>query len=82
MEGETLEFRKIEERCTELKTWIVTNAPECVMESKHLVDGSQERGYWAHGYLNGLLDVLRLFSRGMAEQPFGRGKDLSKRRAA
>jgi hypothetical protein len=25
-------------------------------------EGSEERGYWAHGYLSALLDVLRLFS--------------------
>jgi|HubBroStandDraft_6_1064221.scaffolds.fasta_scaffold19800_2 hypothetical protein len=29
---------------------------------KHLEEGSEERGYWAHGYLSALLDVLRLFS--------------------
>jgi hypothetical protein len=33
------------------------------MEERHLQEGSEERGYWAHGYLSALLDVLRLFSR-------------------
>jgi hypothetical protein len=64
MESESLEFRKIEDRCRELGHWILNNAPQCVTDEKHLVEGSQERAYWAHGYLTAMLDVLRLFSRG------------------
>jgi hypothetical protein len=64
MEDESLEFRKIEYRCRELKSWILKNAPQCVNEEKHLVEGSQERAYWVHGYLTALLDVMRLFSKG------------------
>lgn len=63
MESECLEFRKIEDRCRELKKWLLTNAPECMLEEKHLMKDSQEHGYWAHGYLSGLLDVLRLFTK-------------------
>ena len=38
-------------------------ALQCVTEQKHLQEGSLERGYWAHGYLSALLDVMQLFSR-------------------
>jgi hypothetical protein len=65
MENEAVEFRKIEDRCRELKRWLAVNAPQCLMEEKHLLDGTEERAYWAHGYLTGLLDVQRLFSRGI-----------------
>lgn len=68
MENEVQEFRKIMDRCTELKHWISRNAVKCLMEEKHLIEGTPERGYWAHGYLTGLQDVLRLFSRGLAEE--------------
>jgi hypothetical protein len=68
MENEALEFRKIDERCKELKHWLAVNAPQCLMEEKHLQEGTYERAYWAHGYLAGLLDVQRLFSRGMETQ--------------
>lgn len=63
MDVENLEVSKIEDRCNELKQWIATCAPQCLIEEKHLVEGSRERGYWAHGYLTALLDVLRLLSR-------------------
>lgn len=66
MENEAVEFRKIDDRCKELKHWIARNAPQCLIEEKHLMEGTQERAYWAHGYLTGLMDVLRLFSRGMS----------------
>lgn len=66
MNDECLEFRKIEDRCRELKKWILSNAPQCVTEERHLVEGSDEKGYWAHGYLSALLDVVRLFSRDIA----------------
>lgn len=81
MENEIQEFRKSEERCTELKTWILRNAPQCVTEEKHLVEGSQERAYWAHGYLTGLQDVMRLFSKDIAVPEYGR-QNTSGRRAA
>ena len=28
-----------------------------------MAEGSEERGYWAHGYLSALQDVVVLFSR-------------------
>jgi hypothetical protein len=71
MDVENLEIRKIEDRCKELKMWIATTAPECFMEEKHLIEGSRERGYWAHGYLTALLDVLRLLSRERFLRMFG-----------
>ena len=63
MENEALEFRKIDDRCRELKKWILENAPQAAEEEKQLVEGSEEQAYWAHGYLSALLDVKRLFSR-------------------
>ena len=78
MENEALEFRKIDDRCKELKHWLAINAPQCLMEEKHLQEGSQERAYWAHGYLTGLMDVQRLFSRGMENS----GSHESSRKAA
>ncbi len=63
MADECLEFRKIEGRCRELKEWISHQAPQCFQEQKHLEEGSEERGYWAHGYLSALQDVVQLFSR-------------------
>ena len=82
MEDESQEFRKINDRCRELKHWIVTNAPQCITEEKHLVEGSPERGYWAHGYLSALLDVVRLFSRGMPAQRYGDEGTSTSRHAA
>ncbi len=82
MESESHEFRKMEDRCRELKTWILSNAPQCVTEEKHLVEGSQERAYWAHGYLTALLDVMRLFSKDISTQRYGNGDTSSSRHAA
>jgi hypothetical protein len=82
MESESLEFRKIEGRCKELKTWILSNAPQCVTEEKHLVEGSQERAYWAHGYLTALLDVLRLFSKDVSGRQYSDEDGYSSRHAA
>lgn len=73
MEDESLEFRKIEDRCAELKNWILKNAPQCVTEERHTVNGTQEQAYWAHGYLSGLLDVMRLFSRDVTAPHCGDG---------
>jgi len=81
MEDESQEFRKINERTTELKHWIFNNAPQCITEEKHLIEGSEERGYWAHGYMTALFDVLRLFSRDTMSQNFG-GDHARSRRAA
>lgn len=58
---------KIEDRCSELQNWILHNAPHCMDEEKQLVEGSDERAYWAHGYMSALADVLRLFARGRAK---------------
>jgi len=81
MENESQEFRKINERTAELKHWIFNNAPQCITEEKHLIEGSEERGYWALGYMTALFDVLRLFSRGTVSQNFG-NKEARTRRAA
>jgi hypothetical protein len=72
MADECIEFRRIEDRCRELREWIHNKAPQCAAEQKHLEEGSQERGYWAHGYLTALQDVVRLFSKEAAtEQEYG-----------
>jgi hypothetical protein len=63
MADESLEFRKIEDRCRELKEWISDRAPQCLTEQRHLEEDSSERGYWAHGYLSALQDVVGLFSK-------------------
>lgn len=63
MADESLEFRKIENRCKELREWISHRAPQCLTEQKHLEEGTDERGYWAHGYLAALTDVVQLFTR-------------------
>jgi hypothetical protein len=63
MDVESTEIRKIQDRCNELKQWIAENAAQCLIEERHLQEGSRERGYWAHGYQTALLDVLRLFGR-------------------
>jgi hypothetical protein len=67
MADESPEFRRIEDRCRELRKWILHKAPQCATEQKHLEEGSEERGYWAHGYLSALLDVLRLFTSDAAD---------------
>jgi hypothetical protein len=82
MDGECVEFRKIEDRCRELKRWILANAPQCVTEERHLELNSQEQGYWAHGYLSALLDVLRLFSREMPGQQRDEGDGSPAKRFA
>jgi hypothetical protein len=77
MDVQTVEETKIEDRCKELKQWIATCAPECLIEEKHLVEGSRERGYWAHGYLTALLDVLRLLSRERIHRMMARGQKFA-----
>ena len=75
MADECIEFRKIEDRCRELKKWIHDKAPQCAAERKHLEEGSQERGYWAHGYLSALQDVVQLFSReDRPDEEYGSGQ--------
>ena len=68
MADECIEFRKIEGRCKELREWITHKAPQCLTEQKHLEEGTDERGYWAHGYLTALTDVVRLFTRDCAAE--------------
>ncbi len=63
MQTETCVLPKIEDRCSELQNWILHNAPQCMYEDKQLVEGSQERAYWAHGYMTALYDVLQLFAK-------------------
>lgn len=83
MSDECLEFRKIEDRCRELRDWIYHQAPQCLTEQKHLEESSQERAYWAHGYMNALLDVLRLFSRStLSGEAYDGGETSSQRYAA
>jgi hypothetical protein len=79
MADECLEFRKIENRCSELRQWIQHKAPQCLTDQKHLEEGSHERGYWAHGYMSALQDVVRLFSR---ESLPAEGYDAGQRYAA
>ena len=79
MADECIEFRKIENRCRELKDLIRQTAPNCLTEQKHLEEGSEERGYWAHGYLCALQDVVLLFSR---ESLSDQGYDADQRYAA
>lgn len=75
MADECLEFRKIEGRCKELREWIEHRAPHCLTEQKHLQQGSQERGYWAHGYMSALQDVVRLFSKeSLSDQEYKAGQ--------
>ena len=82
MADECIEFRKIEDRCRELREWILHKAPQCASEQKHLEEGSQESGYWAHGYLSALLDVMRLFLRDVPDLRHGNGKTSRSRYAA
>jgi hypothetical protein len=75
MSDECLEFRKIEGRCNELRDWIQHRALHCLTEQKHLEEDSLERGYWAHGYLSALQDVVRLFSReSPSDHDYGTGQ--------
>ena len=82
MSDECLEFRKIENRCSELREWILRRAPHCVTDQKHLQEGSDERGYWAHGYLTALLDVMQLFSKEAPSPAYENGEASSTRYAA
>ena len=83
MADECIELRKIEDRCREIREWIHHQAPQCLTEQKHLEESSPERAYWAHGYLNALLDVMRLFTRGAAPGvEFDDGESSSQRYAA
>jgi len=62
MARECTEIQKLEKRIRETAAWLRENAPNCVQESKHLDEGSQERAYWHYGYLVALRDVLRLLT--------------------
>ena len=49
----------IEKQTTELKEWILENAPYCSVDQKHLDAGTVEQAYWHYGRLIGLRDVLK-----------------------
>jgi hypothetical protein len=82
MADECIEFRKIENRCREVREWIYHKAPQCLTEQRHLEESSQERAYWAHGYLMALLDVLGLFSRSTLSGQAGDDGEASSQRYA
>jgi len=82
MADECIEFRKIEDRCIELREWILNRAPQCATDQKHLQEGSEERGYWAHGYLSALQDVMGLLTREVPAPGYGDGEASGTRYAA
>jgi hypothetical protein len=45
-------------RINELTLWMRKNCPECLVQQRHLNEGSTERSYWNYGYLSALKDVL------------------------
>jgi hypothetical protein len=55
--AETLE-QALEDRSRALTRWLHEHAPECTSAQAHLNEGSSERGYWHHGYLTALRDVM------------------------
>ena len=82
MQTEASVISKIEDRRSELQNWILHHALQCISEEKQRVEGSEERAYWAHGYMTALSDVLQLFARDRTRPGDGNlGRD-SLRRAA
>ena len=63
------EFSKLLCRKAELTRWIKFNAPQVILEQRHLDEGSMERSYWTYGYLSALEDVIRLFTKDGACPP-------------
>ncbi len=58
----------VEKRIADLREWLKKEAPECFTEQKHTEEGTQERIYWHHGYMMGLVDVLRLLTSNAPNQ--------------
>lgn len=49
-------------RMAEIKEWLKVNGENCVVDQKHLDEGSQERIYWHFGYASALADMVMLLS--------------------
>ena len=52
---------RLDARCDKIEKWLEKNGPECMIEQRHLDEGSKERAYWHSGYLMAIKDVLALF---------------------
>ena len=52
----------METRADDLREWLGKNAPESLVEQKHLDEGTQERAYWHYGYMVALRDVLKFLT--------------------
>ena len=52
----------IERRAADIREWLQKNAPDCLVEQRHLEEGSRERVYWHYGYMVALRDVLRFLT--------------------
>jgi len=52
----------VQNRVRELDEWLLKNAPESLVEQKHLDEGTRERVYWHYGYMVALRDVLRFLT--------------------
>lgn len=53
-----VDINVLEKRIADLKSWLEENAPEYLVEQRHLNEGTRERVYWHYGYMVALRDVL------------------------
>ena len=52
----------VEKRAADLRDWLEKNAPESLIEQKHLDEGTRERVYWHYGYMVAVRDVLKFLT--------------------
>lgn len=54
---------RLQERCNDLREWLLEHAPDCDHVQAHLTTGTPERAYWHYGYAVALRDVLALLKK-------------------
>ena len=51
-------IKQLLERRAGMRDWISSEASYTAVDQRHLVESSSERGYWHHGYMAALDDVI------------------------
>ena len=54
-----IDAAKIEQRAAQIAEWLSREYPETFFDQGHLDAGTTGRGYWHHGYMMALRDVIR-----------------------
>jgi hypothetical protein len=57
-QDQVIDISKLIARRDGQREWLKLHYPETFSEQKHLDEGTPERGYWHHGYMMALTDIL------------------------